>query len=163
MNKIQILFFLFLISFYLGKELNLDFLNYKTNDTLRQITWSSIELIPDEAIKLYEKKDDVFFQDRVRLIKRINKTLTILLNKTHYSKEELINMIEENRVFKIESEADIDKLIDNENIPKNFLINFAFNIDKYSRTENQEINGAIDYINYLTRNNLKKFLFQKLN
>ena len=163
MNKIQILFFLFLISFYLGKELNLDFLNYKTNDTLRQITWSSIELIPDEAKKLYEKKDDVFFQERNILIKRINKTLTILLNKTHYSKEELINMIEENKVFKIEKEADIDQLIDNENIPKNFLINFAFNIDKYSRTENQEINGAMDYINYLTRNDLKKFLFQKLN
>ena len=162
MNKFQILFFLFFISFYAGKELNLDFLNFKTIDSLRQITWSSIELIPDEKIQLNYKEEDIFFKSKYELINKINQTLELLLKKTNNSKEELINMIEENRVFKIENETDINKLINNENIPKLFLINFAFNIDKYSRTENQEINSAMDYINYLNRNNLKKFLFKKL-
>ena len=162
MNKFQILFFLFFISLYAGKELNLDFLNYKTIDSLRQITWSSIELIPDEKIQLNYKEEDIFFKSKYELINNINKTLELLLKKTNNSKEELINMIEENRVFKVENETDINKLINNENIPKLFLINFAFNIDKYSRTENQEINSAMDYINYLTRNNLKKFLLKKL-
>ena len=162
MNKFQILFFLFFISFYAGKELNLDFLNYKTIDSIRQITWSSIELIPDEKIQLNYKEEDIFFKSKYELINKINQTLELLLKRTNNSKEELINMIEENRIFKVENETDSNKLINNENIPKLFLINFAFNIDKYSRTENQEINSAMDYINYLNRNNLKKFLFKKL-
>ena len=160
MNNIRILFFLFMLNFYLGKELNFNFLNFKTIDALRQIIWSSIELISDETIKVDITKEDIFTQDKAKLIDRFNKTLTLLLEK-NYTKDGLINMIEENRIFKVENETDIDKLIHNENIPKKFIINFAFNIDKYSRTEKQEINSAMDYINYLTRNDLEKFLSQK--
>ena len=109
MNKFQILFFLFFISLYAGKELNLDFLNYKTIDSLRQITWSSIELIPDEKIQLNYKEEDIFFKSKYELINKINQTLELLLKRTNNSKEELINMIEENRIFKVENETDINK------------------------------------------------------
>ena len=35
-------------------------------------------------------------------------------------------------------------------------------MDKYSRTEKQEINGALNYINYLTRKELQNFLISQL-
>ena len=51
MNKFQILFFLLFIKFFVAKESNLDFLNYKTIDVVRQIYWSSVDLITDQKIK----------------------------------------------------------------------------------------------------------------
>ena len=162
MNKFQILFFLLFVKFLFGKEPNLNFLNYKTIDVVRQIYWSSIDLLSDEQMKLDYKNEDIFGQKKRYLIDNINKIFQTALNETNYTSEELVDIIKDNKIFKVEKEDDIDKLIKNEKIPKNFLINFAFNMDKYSRTEKQEINGALDYINYLTREELIKFLSSKL-
>ena len=54
-------------------------------------------------------------------------------------------------------------MVKNEKLPKNFLINFAFNIDKYGRTESQAINSASDYINYYSREQLKEFINNKID
>ena len=164
MNKFQIIFFLLLIKSLAANEPNLDFLNYKTIDVVRQIYWSSIDLISDKQTKLTYKNRDFFDQTKGDLIGKINEIFNYLSNETEkkFTKEELIDIIKDNLVFKIGKEDDIDKLIKNKNIPKNFLINFAFNMDKYSRIQKQEINGAIDYINYLTRKELTKFLSSKL-
>ena len=162
MNKFQILFFLLFIKFFVAKESNLDFLNYKTIDVVRQIYWSSVDLITDQKIKSNYKKEDIFGQKKSELIDKINKTFEILLNETKFSREELIDVIKDNLDFKVKNEDDVDELIRDEKIPKNFIINFAFNLDKYLRTEKQEINGALDYINYLTRKELVNFLSSNL-
>ena len=163
MNKFQILFFLIFINIFVAKESNLDFLNYKTIDAVRQIYWSAVDLLTDGEIKSKYKNEDIFGMKKGVLINKINKTLELLLNETtYYSEDELIEMIKDNAIFDVKSEDDVDNLIRNEKIPKNFIINFAFNLDKYLRTEKQEINGALDYINYLTRKDLIKYLSTNL-
>ena len=163
MNKFQLLFFLILIKFFVAKESNLDFLNSKTIDVVRQIYWSAVDLLTDGEIKSKYKNEDIFGMKKGVLINKINKTLELLLNETtYYSEDELFEMIKDNAIFDVKSEDDVDNLIRNEKIPKNFIINFAFNLDKYLRTEKQEINGALDYINYLTRKDLIKYLSTNL-
>ena len=49
-----------LINYCSGIELNLDFLNYKTIDVIRQIYWSSIELFPDENNRTNYRNVDIF-------------------------------------------------------------------------------------------------------
>ena len=71
----------------------------------------------------------------MELIDKINKTLEILLNETNFSKEELIEVIKDNLNFKVNKEVDVNELIMDENIPKNLVIKFAFNLDEYLRTE----------------------------
>ena len=163
MNKFQILLFLIFTNIFIAKESNLDFLNSKTIDVVRQIYWSSVDLLTDGEIKSKYKNEDIFGMKKGVLINKINKTLELLLNETtYYSEDDLIEMIKDNAIFEVKNEDDVDNLIRNEKIPKNFIINFAFNLDKYLRTEKQEINGALDYINYLTRKDLIKHLSTNL-
>jgi hypothetical protein len=46
---------------------------------------------------------------------------------------------------------------------KNFLANFAINIDKYERKIKRNIDGVNDYINYLTKEKIVEYLINKLN
>ena len=163
MFKLISFLLMILINYCSGIELNLDFLNYKTIDVIRQIYWSSIELFPDENNRTNYRNVDIFQLKKSALIENISKIINILLNQTNYEQNTLLEIVKENKIFKIEKEADINKLISNEEIPKQFLINFALNMDKYSRTENQEINGALDYLNYLTRNDIRDYLIDKFN
>ena len=157
-NKFQILLFLILVQLFINKETNLNFLDYKTLDVLRQIYWSSVELLPDVEIKLNYKNQEIFDKTRTQLKSEISKIAESLINMTDYD----LDTIKENKIFEIKEKKDILNLIKNDNIPKKFLINFAFNMDKYSRTEKQEINGALNYINYLTRKELQNFLISQL-
>ena len=157
-NKFSFLLFLLSIHLYTSKEPNLDFLDHRTIDALRQIYWSSAQLIPDENIKKEYKSQEIFDLNETEIKAKIKEISNILLNQTNYD----IDAIKQNKFFEIKIKEDIKNLIKNDDLPKNFLINFAFNLDKYSRIENQEINGALDYINYLTKENLRSYLLDKL-
>ena len=75
--------------------------------------------------------------------------------------DNIFNQTKNNSFFQISNINDLENLVKNEKLPKNFLINFAFNIDKYGRTESQAINSASDYINYYSREQLKEFINNK--
>ena len=151
-------FFLLLKKLFVAKETNLEeFLNYKTVDVLRQIYWSSTELLPDE-FKTQYKNIYIFGNSTIELKNKILEISRIILDKTKNG----LNSIQENKVFEIKNNNSITNLLSNEKIPKNFLINFALNIDKYARTEKQEINSALDYLNYLSRKEISDFIKDKL-
>ena len=152
-NKFSIIILLLSIHFYVSKESDLEFLQHKTIDVLKQIYWSSIELIPNKTIKIEYEKEDFFNDNREQLISKIkNVANTFSIGN---------DSIKENKVFEINTRQDISNLIKNKPIPRKFLINFAFNMDKYIRTENQEINGVSDYINYFTKSNIQLYIFEK--
>ncbi len=154
------IFYFILIQLTYEEEPSFDFLEDKTIDNLRQIYWSGTQLLENETdIQNFENKQ-IFHLTKFSIKARI-RLLSKELNKT-YDYNTIIALLEENSIFKIKNENDIYNLINNEKIPKKFLINFAFNLDKYSRTEKQEINGASDYLNYLTRKQIKTFIFEKL-
>ena len=153
-----ILFLLLLEKLIVTKEINLgEFLNYKTIDVLRQIYWSSTELLPDEYKSQY-KNFFIFNSPILELKNKILEMSGIIVNETKND----INSIQENKVFEIYDNYSIISLITNDKIPKNFLINFALNVDKYSRTEKQEINSALDYLNYLSTQEISDFIHDKL-
>ena len=152
-NKFSIILLLLSIHLYVSKESDLEFLEHKTIDALRQIYWSSIELIPHKKIKIEYEKEDFFNDNREELISKIKNVAD------KFSIE--YDLIKENKVFEINIADDISKLIRNETIPRKFLINFAFNIDKYIRIQNQEINGASDYLNYLPKHDIQLYIFEK--
>lgn len=54
-----------------------------------------------------------------------------------------------------------DYLFSNQ-LPRNFLINFAINIDKYERIKSQKIDGINDYINFYTNDKIVEYLKNKL-
>ena len=53
-----------------------------------------------------------------------------------------------------------DYLFSNQ-LPRNFLINFAINIDKFDRIKNNRIDGIYDYINFLTNETIIEYLKNK--
>ena len=61
-------------------------------------------------------------------------------------------------IFNLEN---LDKFI-NLNTPRNVLINLAINIDKYDRTKKRRIDGISDYINYLKKDKIIKYINDKL-
>ena len=71
--------------------------------------------------------------------------------------------IEQNQYFKFNTIEDFKERLIDENLPKNFLINFAFNIDKYDRTERYAINSASDYLNYYQKNEIIDFINNKID
>ena len=71
-NKFQILLFLILVQLFINKETNLNFLDHKTLDVLRQIYWSSVELLPDVEIKLNYKNQEIFDKTRTQLKSEIS-------------------------------------------------------------------------------------------
>ena len=146
-NKFSLIILLLSIQLCTLKESNLDFLEHKTIDVLRQIYWSTIELISNNQAKLKYKNEDFFNKNRTELINKI-KNIATEFNLDY-------DAIKENKVFMVNGRDDITRLVRNDNIPKNFLINFAFNLDKYIRIENQQINGMSDYLNYISKRNLK--------
>ena len=154
-NKFSLILLLLSFQLYNSRESTLDFLDSKTIDVLRQIYWSTIELISNEQVKSVLKEEDFFNNNRTQLIFKI-KNISNSFNLNY-------DAIKENKIFAIKEKEDTTRLLRNDNIPKNFLINFAFNLDKYFRTENQEINGMSDYLNYIQRRNLKQnILIEKI-
>ena len=159
----SILFHLIIIKLSYEEEFPFDFLEFKTMDNLRQICWSAIQLLKDtNEIENYPEKE-FFYQNRSMLKTKI-KVISDMLNiTTYHNYDKVVELIKENHIFKVNTVDEVYNLIDNEKLPKKFLINFAFNIDKYSRTNKQEINSAFNYLNYLTRDDLILFIMYKLD
>ena len=72
-------------------------------------------------------------------------------------------IIENNQYFKFDNITHFKERLKDESLPKNFLINFAFNIDKYDRTERYAINSASDYLNYFQRDEIIDFIIKKID
>ena len=147
-----------------------DFLENKTPDHLRQIFLSIKNILSLNEKQLskmnyYTVLSSIWTATNIGTIK--NKILVFLKDEIRLEDDWPIfkNSIADNQYFKIETTEKINKLIEeNENkLPINYLINFAFNIDKYDRTQKEEINSVSDYIKFFTRDRIKKFIYEKLN
>ena len=64
-NKFSLIILLLSFQLYNSRESTLDFLNSKTIDVLRQIYWSTIELISNEQVKSVLKEEDFFNNNKI--------------------------------------------------------------------------------------------------
>ena len=167
------LLYIFIFSLFLSKiksiEDEYDFLKDKTVDNLRQIFWTGMNLLKSKkGYKSIEEEVNLKYESIWRTYNRQNireiiKKAFGSTMKSIMEDEYLFNQTKSNSFFQLDTIDDLKNLINNENLPTNFLINFAFNIDKYDRTKKQAINSASDYINYYSREQLKEFINNKIN
>ena len=151
LQKIFIYIIIYIILIIEIQAKDYDFLENKTLDHLRQIFWSG-------RIKITNFDNDNAIYESIWNETDIQKIKQILKN---FFKEQNIS---DNAFFEVKETDQITDLIEkNEtDLPINYLINFAFNIDKYDRTQKEEINSVSDYITYFTRDRIKKFIYEKL-
>ena len=135
-----------------------NYLNSKTLDRIRQIYWNTILDLGDITIKSRENVNYFHTWNRDSILIRmktyyeyINRTMNININEF----ESLMNEID---LFTLNN---IDYLFSIK-MPRNFLINFAINIDKYERIKSQKIDGINDYINFYTNEKIVEYLNNKL-
>ena len=161
------IYFSFYIVFYflliikvnsLEEEDKYDFLENKTLDHLRQIFWTTLTKFDDDTYRnLY--KDIMHLKTSDEIKNLLKNEISIKLSNYDKVKED----IKQNQYFKFENKTQFKEGLKDKNLPKNFLINFAFNIDKYDRTERYAINSASDYLNYYQRNELINFINSKID
>ena len=163
---------IFVFTLFLSKiktvEEEFDFLKDKTIDNLRQIFWTAMNLLKENGQKNNEERINEIYESLWKSHNRQeikDKIINEFYLTMRYIKENetLFNQTKNNTFFQINNINDLKNLVKNEKLPKNFLINIAFNIDKYDRTERQAINSASDYINYYTREQLKEFINNKID
>ena len=138
-------------------------LESKTLDTLRQIVWNAFKVFRQNYYIGYLKALNNNF-DSIWKAKRREEIIRIL--KRELKTIEKVNIWEEikkNEIFKIENLTSLKNLVKDKNIHKNYIINIAFNIDKYDRTKKQAINSVSDYINFYKREEIEEFINQKLD
>ena len=133
----------------------------KTIDHIRQLTWSLVEYCANNYPWRYEDKKEAIKEgfhsfNRLKLIE----TFSFFYPECKLSSP---NEIEKYNLFKVSNLSDIYNLVKNEKIPKNFLINFVINIDKYERSKIMTINGISDYINYYKRSEIVNYLNNTIN
>ena len=142
-----------------------NFLEDKTLDYLRQMFWT---LISDKN-NLYQYNETYFNLKYEEIWRSHNRKEVILIlkeifNSKYINSPIILSEIIDNKLFfKINNLNDLKKLIENKSLPKNYLINFAFNIDKYDRTKRKAINSVSDYLNFYTIEQIKDFIYNKLN
>ena len=161
------IYFSFYIVFYflliikvnsLEEEDKYNFLENKTLDHLRQIFWTTLTKFEDDNYRnLY--KDILHLKTSDEIKNLLKNEIFIKLSNFDKYKED----IEQNQYFKFNTIEDFKERLIDENLPKNFLINFAFNIDKYDRTERYAINSASDYLNYYQKNEIIDFINNKID
>ena len=161
------IYFSFYIVFYflliikvnsLEEEDKYDFLENKTLDHLRQIFWTTLTKFDNDTYRnLYKATLHLKTSDEIKNL--LKNEIFTKLSKYDYFKED----IKQNQYFKFKNIPQFKECLKDENLPKNFLINFAFNIDKYDRTERYAINSASDYLNYYQRNEIIDFINNKID
>lgn len=114
------------------EEIHYDFLNYKTQDHLRQIFWSAKSIFKGKIDEIKIDYETMWSDCDIKEIK--NKIISYFNNNIAQFKDN-IDYIKNNQYFKVTNDITINKLIEKEDLDKNYLINFAFNIDKYDRTQ----------------------------
>ena len=159
MKKIySFIFFFFIITkTYSLEESDFTFLENKTIDYLRQIFWTAFNpRILNREKDIKEKFDSIWKSHRRD---EIIKTL----KQAFYDAKSIPDGTKDNTFFQINNISDFKKLINKENLHKNYLINFGFNIDKYDRTQREAINSVYNYINFYTREQIIEFINQKVD
>ena len=152
-----LIYFLLIIKINSLEEDKYEFLEKKTLDHLRQIFWTTLTKFEDNTYRnLYN--DTLHLKTSVEIKNLLKNEIFKKLKYYDNFKED----IKQNIYFKFDSKDKFINLLKNESLPKNFLINFAFNIDKYDRTERYAINSASDYLNYYQRNELIDFIINKI-
>ena len=151
-------------------EEEFQFLEKKTIDHLRQIYWTAFEIWKEinNSIEIQNPKITAY----LRIWKSHNRAdiISTLISCFKYypftqvkKNETLFERVKENEFFKINNLADLKNLIQNKDIEKDYLINFAFNIDKYDRIKKKVINSASDYLNFYKTEEIKEFIINKLD
>lgn len=140
-----------------------------TIDRIRQIYWN----IVCDIDKNYDKILFGSYLDKKEVEQNLHSfTREMIIENLYYSlsftKIDYYLDIEEfkkkqtDEKYDLFSEKNYKHLI-SVDMPKNFLVNFAINIDKYERKQNKNIDGVNDYINYLTKGKIVEYLINKLN
>ena len=167
-NNIFIYTFIYflLIQNIISKEINYDISIFenKTIDHLRQIFWTTINSIDDINKKnnyIYENENILHSKSYIE----IKNNLIEIFDKINDENkiELLIENIKKNKYFTFNNITDFKNFIQKNDLPKNFLINFAFNIDKYDRTEREVINSESDFIKFYKREQLINLINNKLD
>ena len=160
--------FIHVLYFYISKliycqkitleEFN-NYFNNRTLDRVRQIYWNTIIDLGNINAKSKENAEYFHLWNRKAIMYRletyydyIDKNMSLDIKGF----EKLMNGID---LFTLNN---TDYLF-SEEMPRNFLINFAINIDKYERIKTQKIDGIIDYINYYTNDKIIEYLKNKYN
>ena len=154
-----IIFFFFIITKIISlEESEFAFLENKTLDHLRQIFWSSFK---DKYLNNNNFVIKVKFEDIWEYHRR-EKVIRILTNEFKYFKN-IPQEAKENTYFNVKNLIEFKNLVKDETLHKNYLINFAFNIDKYDRTQRRAINSVYNYLNFYTREQIIEFINQKID
>ena len=167
--KYNIFFYLLLIS-SLNPSIKCEMsynelINYYNNitfDRARQIYWNivlDLEKIENSSnIDRNKEENYLFSLNRKSMLENMSyyhyKFKELYFNKDLNYFEKKMKSID---LFKL---SNIDYLFSNQ-MPRNFLINFAVNIDKFERIKTHKIDGISDYINYLTTDRIIDYLKQK--
>ena len=167
--KYNIFFYFLLISFTIPSikcEISLyeliNYINSITIDRFRQIYWNILEDLQKRGnitnIKSVVEEDNIFSIDRKDILDNVHNYSEFL--NLYYSNEGIADFKEKMQKIDLFNITNIDYLF-SDKLPRNFLINFAINIDKYERIRTHKISGISDYINYLTNDRIIEYLKQK--
>ena len=140
-----------------------------TLDRIRQIYWNIVSDIDKNYDKILfgsylDKKDveqNLHSYTREVIIENLYYSLSFT-NIDYYLDIEEFKKKQTDENYDLFSEKNYKNLF-SVAMPKNFLVNFAINIDKYERKNNKNIDGVNDYINYLTKEKIVEYLNNKLN
>ena len=167
----KIFFFLLIFTFTLPNvkcKMTLgEFRNYfndKTLDRIRQIYWNMVIYLENKGIHSADVNRNYAIeslQDRKRstLMNKMTDFYCDYFNNSSIELREFVKKMDEIELFYYNNS---DYLFSNQ-IPRNFLINFAVNIDKFDRIKNNRIDGIYDYVNFLPNETIIEYLKNKSN
>ena len=135
-----------------------NYLNSKTLDRIRQIYWNTIIDLGNITIKSRENAKYFHTWNRKSILKRMEKYYEHINNTMNIDIDEFEFLMNKIDLFTLNN---TDYLFSTE-MPRNFLINFAINIDKYERIKTQKLDGINDYINFYTNDKIVEYLKNKL-
>ena len=153
------------IKCYISQEELYDFFKDKTIDRIRQIYWNIVvdinkQNVDSIPLALSKEYAEYYIHSLSRFVLSMDLSNSFKpLNSTIFGNYLEINLFKQ-KLKDIELFSKLEVItID---LPKNFLINFAINIDRYERTKKRIIDGISDYINYLSKEKILEYISKKL-
>ena len=142
------------------------YFQYKTIDRMRQIYWNIVVDVNSktsdslgQALQKQYVEDNLHTLPRSEMVRNLAYSLFTLNRAIFYYYLDInkfrLKMNEIDLFSTVENAISIEK-------PKNFLVNFAINIDKYERMKNRQIDGISDYINFYTKEQVLEYINRKL-
>ena len=145
-----------------------NFFESMTLDRIRQIYWNIVIDVNSKisSSNLGQTLQKSYIEDTLHSLTRNDIIVNLMeslrtLNSNIFSYYKDINLFE-NKLNDIELFTSLQDII-SDDMPKNFLINFAINIDRYERTKEKKIDGISDYINYLSREKIIEYILDKID